>query len=77
MSVLRQSVGMSTFEVFCLLSDFVGFFLRLASGIYPRVEDNCCVFFSSWSVVSIGLVEGRSLLASGVRIQFKLSLTQG
>ena len=68
---------MSTFEVFCSLIFFVGFFLWLASGIYPRVEDNCCVFFSSWSVVSIGLVEARSLLASGVRIQFKLSSTRG
>ena len=54
---------MSTFEVYCSLIFFVGFFLRLASGIYPRVEDNCCVFFSSWSVVSIGLVEACSLLA--------------
>ena len=61
----------------CSLIFFVGFFLRLASGIYPRVEDNCCVFFSSWSVVSIGLVEARSLLALGVRIQFKLSSTRG
>ena len=37
---------MSTFEVLCSLSVFVGFFLILASGIYPRVEDNCwCVLF--------------------------------
>ena len=62
--------------MFCSLIFFVGFFLRLASGIYSRVKDNCCVFFSSWSMVSIGLVEARSLLASGVRIQFKLSSTQ-
>ena len=68
---------MSTFEVFCSLIFFVGFFLRLVSGTYPRVEDNCCVFFLSWSMVSIGLVEARSLLASDVRIQFKLSSTRG
>ena len=37
---------MSTFEVFCSLIFFVGFFLRLASRIYPRVEDNCwCILF--------------------------------
>ena len=35
------------------------------------------MFFSSWSVVSIGLVEARSLLALGVRIQFKLSSNPG
>ena len=37
---------MRTFEVFCLLFVFVGFFLMLASRIYPRVKDNCwCILF--------------------------------
>ena len=37
---------MSTFEVFCSLFVFVGFFLILASRIYPQVEDNCwCILF--------------------------------
>ena len=37
---------MSFFEVFCSLFVFVGFFLMFASGVYPRVEDNCwCILF--------------------------------
>ena len=67
---------MSTFEVFCSLFVFVGFFLMLAFGIYARVEDNCYVFYSSWSVVSIGLMEACAVVFSSVRIQFKLSSTQ-
>ena len=37
---------MSTFEVFYSLFVFLGFFLMLASGINPRVEDNYwCILF--------------------------------
>ena len=68
---------MRTFEVFCSLFVVVGFFLMLASGIYPRLKDNCWCIFLSWSVVSIVLMEARSLVVSGVRIQFKLSSTRG
>ena len=32
--------------MFCSLSDFVEFFLMLASGIYPRVGNKCwCILF--------------------------------
>ena len=37
---------MRTFEVFCSLFVFDGFFVMMASGIYPRVKDNCwCILF--------------------------------
>ena len=51
---------MGSVEVFCSLSDFVGIFLMLAPGIYPRLEDNF------WSillclVISLYLLDGGAL----------------
>ena len=63
---------MSTFEVFCLLFVFIGFFL----GFILESRITIGVFYLSWSVVSIGLMEARSVVVSGVRIQFKLSSTR-
>ena len=68
---------MRTFEVFCSLFVFVGLFLRLASGFILDSRITVAVFYSSWSVVSIGLMEAHSVVVSGVRIQLKLSSTQG
>ena len=68
---------MRTFEVFCSLFVVIGFFFMLASGFILESRITVGVFFSSWSVVSIVLMEARSLVVSGVRIQFKLSSTRG
>ena len=54
---------MRTFEVLCLLFVFVGFFLILASGIYPRVEDNC------WCILFV-LVSGLYWIDGGVLCSF-------
>ena len=76
-SVLRQILRMSFFKVFCSFILFVIFSYGLHLGFILELRITSSVFYSSLSVVSIGLMEARSIVVSGVCIQFKLSSTRG
>ena len=62
---LRSSL-LVRFFILCWLLGFI-LELRITVG----------VFYSSWSVVSLGLIEPRSIVISGEYMQFNLSSTRG
>ena len=75
--VLRQILRMSFFKVFCSFILFVIFSYSLRLGFILESRITGSEFYSSLSVVSIGLMEAHSVVVSGVCIQFKLSSTRG
>ena len=75
--VLRQILRMSFFKVFYSFNLLVIFFYGLRPGFILESRITGSLFYSSLSVVSIRVIEARSVVVSGVCIQFKLSSTRG